>query len=309
MIVIFLINAVCSTVINMGKRKASLPKRVDESKRQTLTWNMKDLRHDIEILADEDPELLAEQERANKNLENFQDNITLLEQDSDDNECSSYKTTSFESDEKLQNLINDSEFYISVYEELPVKPGIWSCKLGRFSLKIRQTNSTGLPKFLPIVPEFWIYVMTDDQQSYLVYFEVKRSDPEGTDAVVYFKATSEMPYACFKSLHWKSCQVKNFCLVNDGYDETLGEICVSLYALEGALMKLQFPSEGTRPKQSRITAIELMAYFYSFTLPGRCISWSESGLGFFSEEKGISYPPWEEIPFSLRMKQQIFCIR
>ena len=246
----------------MGKRKGAAPKKTDETKRQQLSWDMKDLRSTVSIEDSDDdagPFHVTDAAVAKRLLKDIQSSSGVVERS--DSGYASTSSLTAETPADLQALIDDTDYCFSVFRSLNVKDNAWSCVLGTFFLHLKSA-----PQHLPEVNEFWLYANSDLAKQ-LVYYEVENcqnGDKSPKLDVSYFEAETTFPFCCLESL-----QLKCIRLVYSGYTPGDGTLELKVCGLEGILTTLNFSSEGSRPRKTDKAVASLMSNFYGIESPGR----------------------------------------
>ena len=261
------------------KRKSAAPQRADESKRQQMTWNMLDLGNQaLVVVPNNDSTLAQELHMAAMETvpENYQPSTSTSEAENLQGVGKSAGDPPTGSDVCARELIDACDYYLSIYNEVKAKSSEWHCHLGTFRLCLTALQSGHellvAQSLLNKVPVFWLYVNTETQL-HLVYFELSeveindKREPDNTKTdplIVYFRATTDAPLPFLDSLQTKCC----FCLTVERYDTEQCQMFLAVHALQGALAKLKFTSDGGRPKRVNSSLQNLMSFFFGLSPQG-----------------------------------------
>ena len=166
------------------KRKAA-PRRLDEEKRQRVTWNLSDLAHDVHVIPDGDASLLQER----------------LEAEAEENCTTSVLNDVIvsrmqQSKQAALDLIDYCEFYLSVSLTFAPPKVSWHGILGQVTLTF---GSCEVPEKLPSCNEFWLYIHEDSTQ-HLLYFELESPTASSTRFSMDAEPLKQVLY--FKVSHW-----------------------------------------------------------------------------------------------------------
>ena len=257
----------------MGRKRKSVPVRLDESKRHFQSWNMYDLNTDVHIVSENDDQFLKEQESVSGSKQMCENGI-------------SKQTTVGYYHTIQEKLINECDFYLTVKRQLSVHESkSLYCVIGSFKVHLQapfqdhaSSSTTCIPKTFPGSSEFWLYV-SPSPGKHLVYFEWDVNSesgnlPEspGLKTVQCYQAGCSLSYTCLEGL-----QCRAFVLQMGCYSASTGEMEVKIHINDSALTKLQFSSEGFRTirgknfKKVNSSLQLLMASLHGFTLPGKPI--------------------------------------
>ena len=189
-------------------RKRKVPQRMDETKRKCLTWNMTDINAGVTVVNDNDPNLLKEQEEAETSRKTGSSTKPSLSKE----DIKAEKN-------RVQKLIDECDYYITIKNKLSLKENEWFAKLGILSLKCEDRNKIEWLKsdILHQCSEFYLYV-NKGTGKHLLYFEGVVNDENSSPSkevrpIAYFYVTSDISVFCFDGL-----QSRAFHLVLENMD-------------------------------------------------------------------------------------------
>ena len=189
-------------------RKRKAPQRMDETKRKCLTWKMTDMNAGVTVVNDNDPSLQKEQEEA----ENSQRSGSNIKPSPSKEDIKAEK-------DRVQKLIDECDYYITIKKKFSLKENEWFAKLGILSLKCEDRNKIEWLQsdILNQCSEFYLYV-NKETGKHLLYFEGEVNDENSSPSkevrpIAYFHVTSDTSSSCFDGL-----QSKAFHLVLENMD-------------------------------------------------------------------------------------------
>ncbi len=183
----------------MGRKRKSVPQRLDAIKRNRLIWNMQDLGHDVSIVGDADPRLLQEQMGAAANVVD-----TAVPGTSRDYHIPS--SAKVLEEKQLKALIDDSNFYLTIQNEINCEKTAWHCHLGTFTVNLTVAESCICqPSSLPVCNKFWLYVSRTAGR-HMLYFELAEDEQKvdhQAKTVLYYQAGMDLSYDCLDGLQYR----------------------------------------------------------------------------------------------------------
>ncbi len=236
----------------MGKRKGFSPRKADAVKRQTLSWNMQDLGHDVII----DDSCASSTHQGNSVYVG----------------CDAQHTQPIARDSNVavQELIDRCQFYLPIYRDFKPKRNEWSCRLGEVRLEFCFPSA--VQDSMPDVSECWLYISKDDPQGHLLYYELDPSKDSCQPAmltsdglgVIYYKVSNDWSYS-----FWEGLCLKSFTLVLREYLPGGMGVVLDLYGNDGILSKLSFSSEGFKPRRIHAALQKIMAQCHGIQTQGK----------------------------------------
>ncbi len=187
----------------MGRKRKSAPQRIDEAKRGCLSWNMSDLSADVQVVADNDPSLIQEAQdaaaaqasSAHPKPQTIRPNSLICQ------------------DGKVQDLIDECDFFLHVRKEANFRENEWSCKLGIITIKCSDISKLKWMKnyFMPNCTDFYLYISPDPER-HLIYVEseenveTSKSKSKGNhvEPLAFFYVSCDVPYDILDGLQQKS---------------------------------------------------------------------------------------------------------
>ena len=206
----------------MGKRKTSAPRRVNDEKRQFMTWNMIDgatSSGSLSVVSDDDPKLLQEWENSTLSEVGQKDHTLDKLSNKETDCCKGVAGTSdiLNLNDTFNTYLEKCVYCITIVDRLRTKPEEWSCEIGRFDIcLISDSHCVAVPQSgLPQCSQCWLYVAEGDDKS-MLYFELQKEiecvkgvkekcgDPVSS---VFWCVEVHLPLPCLDGLQLKSFQV------------------------------------------------------------------------------------------------------
>ncbi len=185
----------------MGRKRKSAPQRIDEAKRGCLSWNMSDLSADVQVVADNDPSLLKEAQDA------------AAQASSSKSKPQTPATNSLVcQDGRVQDLIDECDFFLHVRKEANFRENEWSCKLGIITIKCSDISKVKWMKndFMKNCKQFYLYI-SEDPTKHLIYVENEetisdnpKSMSSSLEPLAFFYVSCDVPYDILDGLQQKS---------------------------------------------------------------------------------------------------------
>ena len=251
-----------------SKRKASLPQRADDTKRQSLSWNLfDDLSNCTSSIGNISP--LFKFDSLEKS-----DIVTDNQAVDHDKGIRTSGNKSFRNkkiviDENLKRLIDECDFFVTLHKD---PPRGWHGMIGKFHLQLAEPSATFsvlLDHIIDGLPKFWLYVNRTTQK-HLIYIQMGEVGKESEnplnaqDKVMYFSALSSLPVECMDGL-----QLKDFWLK---YISSENGIEIEIYILQQGLTSIRFGCQAVTVKKCSGVIQRLMAFFYKIHFQGLFMS-------------------------------------
>ncbi|XP_077977892.1 E3 ubiquitin-protein ligase SHPRH-like [Glandiceps talaboti] len=263
----------------MPRKRKGVPQRVDEDKRQCLSWNMLE---DINATTTQSEETL-------NHLPQVKPVISLAEtidnsnhpSEIDQSICSIQNVENTISQSEYNNIWEAADYSITVHNSLKVKSCDWSCKLGTFTVQLSQylaNNDKGeewtAPEQLPNDDKLSLFINKGNNLHHLIY------DCYGNNENMS-GVTSINMYKCFKIdikipklqylddleiLH-QYASGRLLRVVKNQYYHVTAEMTFDLYLLKSVLSKLKYPSQPGNPGKRQYSCLQgLMQWFYGIPI-------------------------------------------
>lgn len=152
----------------MGKRKKSQPQRANDEKRRLMTWNLYDCNQgnqgSLSICADNDPELLKEQQNDTSNGTTCANSASTSNGDSNVD-----ITDNKEIQAVFDSYLKTCSHCVTVRRDLYVKENDWCAMIGLFSINIEENHSMFElnSECFDEIDEFWLYVGLEGFKSFI----------------------------------------------------------------------------------------------------------------------------------------------
>lgn len=280
----------------MGKRKQVIPKKVGVTDRQNLTWNMSDMQATgtaVNVIADDDPALLAELENASDvpvkvrktdGTEAAEESHVEVLAENNTSPRISFDGLNSELPYRREDLldifdlnVHNSSCNFQIYQTLKTKKDGWGCELARFEIRF-----SAAPVFIPFpvnglanVDNLNLYVNSVGEKHIVAYDKTagqngsskskRRSSANGNDRNIQFWLVDvDIPLPCLEALKCRKLQV-----VMDRFDSEEMSLCVKIMGTEEVLTQLSNPSDAVRTKMLNTSLKTLMEHFYRISDTGK----------------------------------------
>ena len=247
-----------------SKRKASLPQRADDTKRQSLSWNLfDDLSNCTSSIGNISPLF---------KFDSLEKSDIVTDNQAVDHDKSirtsgnkSFRNKKIVIDENLKRLIDECDFFVALHKD---PPRGWHGMIGKFHLQLAEPSATFsvlLDHIIDGLPKFWLYVNRTTQK-HLIYIQMGEVGKESEnplnaqDKVMYFSALSSLPVECMDGL-----QLKDFWLK---YISSENGIEIEIYILQQGLTSIRFGCQAVTVKKCSGVIQRLMAFFYKIHFQG-----------------------------------------